>query len=101
MLQCRFDKISKRFRIELFYFVTAQADQEVVKATGRSDPNNSPTELSKTIEKLLSDLTGLFKNGFTRFFRDSDDDENEVSQDENRTDIPDEGKDNESRDVGG
>lgn len=80
-----------------YVLLTAQADQEVIRATGRSDPDNSPSALTKTIEKLISDLTGLFKNGISRFFRDSEDDD-ELAQDETETEG---GKDNENRDIGG
>lgn len=83
-----------------FSFIAAQADQEVVRATGRADPGNSPSALSKTIEKLISDLTGLFKNGISRFFRDSDDDD-ELTQGPNETEETDGGKQNENRDIGG
>lgn len=81
-------------------FLTVQADQEVMRATGRSDPDNSPSTLTKTIEKLISDLSGLFKNGISRFFR-SDDDEDELAQDENETDEREDSKNNENRDIGG
>lgn len=79
--------------------LAAQADQEVMRATGRADPDNSPSTLSKTVEKLISDLTGLFKNGISRFFRDSDDDEDDLSEDQNSTD--EDHNENKNRDIGG
>lgn len=85
----------------MFSFFTAQADQEVIKATGRSDPGNTPSELTKTIEKLISDLTGLFRNSVSRFFRDSGDDDEELSEEENGAVEASDNKDNENRDIGG
>lgn len=70
-----------------------------MKATGRSDPTNSPSELTKTMEKLIADLTGLFKNGISSFFRDSDDTTSELADGDN--DEIEENKDNDNQDVGG
>lgn len=83
------------------YIFVGQADQEVMKATGRSDPSNSPSGLAKTIEKLISDLTGLFKSGMSNFFRDSDDAEGELTDGEDDLEETDDNKDKQNKDIGG
>ncbi|KAJ8941683.1 hypothetical protein NQ314_010329 [Rhamnusium bicolor] len=72
----------------------AQADLEAFKVTGRQDPENSPSQLAKTIEQLISELSGLFKDGIANFFSGKEaDDEDEVVD-------PDDKEDDGSRDVG-
>lgn len=51
------------------------------------------------MEKLISDLTGLFKSGISSFFRNSDDTTGELADDDE--DDTEENKDNENQDVGG
>ncbi|XP_023011749.2 uncharacterized protein isoform X2 [Leptinotarsa decemlineata] len=76
----------------------AQADAQV-SASGRANPDNSPSHLAKTIEKLLSELAGMFKSGISSFFREAADDD-EIDDADNNS-IDNENKDDEknSRDV--
>ncbi|XP_074036675.1 uncharacterized protein isoform X4 [Leptinotarsa decemlineata] len=78
----------------------AQADAQV-SASGRANPDNSPSHLAKTIEKLLSELAGMFKSGISSFFREAADDD-EIDDADNNS-IDNENKDDEknSRDVVG
>ncbi|VEN37812.1 unnamed protein product [Callosobruchus maculatus] len=42
----------------------AQADREILQSTGgRADATNSPSQLAKSIEKIIFELSSLFKNG--------------------------------------
>jgi hypothetical protein len=50
-------------------FFAAQADQEALKATGRADEESSPSQLSKSISKIISELTEMFREGLFGFFK--------------------------------
>lgn len=39
-----------------------------MKSTGRSDPENAPSHVAKSIEKLLTELSGIFKDSLLNFF---------------------------------
>ncbi|KAG5892183.1 hypothetical protein JTB14_026421 [Gonioctena quinquepunctata] len=82
-------------------FFNSQADAQVYKASGRSDPENSPSHLASTIEKLISELSGLFKNGLSSLFSAREGEDDDEIEDTN--DVEDEEKDKDkkaSRDVG-
>ncbi|KAJ8955834.1 hypothetical protein NQ318_005378, partial [Aromia moschata] len=78
-----------------------RADEQALQTTGRADPEHTPSQLAKTIEHLLSELSGAFKEGFFSFFssKDDDDDENAVSAD--AKDDGDEDDDDSGRGVNG
>ncbi|XP_019755913.2 uncharacterized protein LOC109534626 isoform X1 [Dendroctonus ponderosae] len=61
----------------------AEADAAAARSLGRSDPDSKPSQLALTLNKLISEFSGLFKDGFMSFFKESreaDDDENEENE---------------------
>nr|XP_023011750.1 uncharacterized protein LOC111502029 isoform X3 [Leptinotarsa decemlineata] len=76
----------------------AQADAQV-SASGRANPDNSPSHLAKTIEKLLSELAGMFKSGISSFFREAADDDEIDDADDNSIDNENKDDEKNSRDV--
>ncbi|KAL1513987.1 hypothetical protein ABEB36_003318 [Hypothenemus hampei] len=63
----------------------AQADVEVLKATGRSDSDSKPSHLADSLSRLLSELTGMFQKGISGIF--------EVGKDLNDDDAVENGSD--------
>ncbi|XP_023310779.1 uncharacterized protein LOC111691748 [Anoplophora glabripennis] len=61
----------------------AQADSEFLKSRGRADPDATPSHVAKSIEKLLSELSGLFRDSLLNFFgaRESEEDDEVVDSD--------------------
>ncbi|RZC40222.1 hypothetical protein BDFB_003128 [Asbolus verrucosus] len=63
----------------------AEADREVLKAKGRANDEESPSQLSKAISRIISELTDMFKEGLWGFFkrdREGEDDEVEANEEE-------------------
>ncbi|KAJ8923955.1 hypothetical protein NQ315_006731 [Exocentrus adspersus] len=62
------------------FSLLAQADVAALRATGRSDPDSTPSHVAKSIEKLLAELSGLFKDTFLSFLNGKEaGDEDEVT----------------------
>ncbi|KAJ8976512.1 hypothetical protein NQ317_009081 [Molorchus minor] len=61
-----------------------QADMAAFQATGRSDPENKPSQVAKTIEQLLSELSRAFRESIFSLFssRESEDDDEVVDGDD-------------------
>ncbi|XP_072399323.1 uncharacterized protein [Diabrotica undecimpunctata] len=98
--------VAKQFldskRVELL----AEADAEVARASGSPSSTNKPSQVAQTIEKLFTDLAGLFREGFANIFGVKDDDDELATNkgkdtEENDDDEEeDDKKENTSRDIG-
>lgn len=51
--------------IFIFFSFPAEADRDVIKATGRSDPENMPSQLAKSIENMISNLMTMLRNAIS------------------------------------
>lgn len=60
-----------------FFFILAEADQEVIRVTGRADQENSPSHLTKVINKIIAELTDMFKDGVSGLFKSAREGEDE------------------------
>lgn len=73
------------FNFLVFFFrFLAEADQEVIQATGRADQENSPSHLTKVINRIITELTDMFKDGVAGLFksaREGEDEEEDSKED--------------------
>ncbi|CAH2010851.1 unnamed protein product [Acanthoscelides obtectus] len=64
----------------------AQADREILQRVGgRADQTNTPSQLAKSIEKIIFELSSLFKNGIGGLLSPRDGDEELEDEEEEKT----------------
>ncbi|XP_050518022.1 uncharacterized protein LOC126892510 isoform X3 [Diabrotica virgifera virgifera] len=98
--------VAKQFldskRVELL----AEADAEVARASGSTSTTNKPSQVAQTIEKLFTDLAGLFREGFANIFgvQENDDElaanKGKDTEENDDDEEDDDKKENTSRDIG-